>query len=154
VSPPAGSDLAGFYLETSFLFGSNLSKTNLHGASLSGANFYAANLSGATLLTAILSGANLSGASHAIVVAGYDDNKRIKNTLCDEETTGAFLIRNSWGTGWGENGYGWFPYEYILKGVTVDWWTIIKELWINLGQFEEGGSNISGPLPPNDWNHK
>jgi C1A family cysteine protease len=75
---------------------------------------------------------------HAILVAGYDDNKRIKNSLCDNETTGAFLIRNSWGTAWGENGYGWFPYEYILKGIALDWWTIIKEKWVDSGQFGEG----------------
>jgi C1A family cysteine protease len=72
---------------------------------------------------------------HAIVVAGYDDNKLIKNALCDKETKGAFLIRNSWGTGFGEKGYGWFPYEYILKGIAVDWWTIIKEEWVDSGQF-------------------
>ena len=34
---------------------------------------------------------------HCVTVCGYDDLK-------------GFLIRNSWGTDWGENGYTWFPY--------------------------------------------
>src|SRR3989304_5189432 len=39
---------------------------------------------------------------HAIVAVGYDDNMKIKNTNPGSaETTGALLIRNSWGTGWG-----------------------------------------------------
>jgi C1A family cysteine protease len=75
---------------------------------------------------------------HAIVIAGYDDNKKIRNTTCDEETTGAFLIRNSWGTGWGENGYGWFPYEYVLRGAALDFWTVISQEWVNTEQFSEG----------------
>ena len=75
---------------------------------------------------------------HAIVIAGFDDNKRIRNTLCDQETTGAFLIRNSWGTGWGENGYGWFPYEYVLSGIALDFWTVMSQEWINTGQFSKG----------------
>ncbi|MCW9097878.1 MAG: hypothetical protein OQJ93_10855, partial [Ignavibacteriaceae bacterium] len=50
---------------------------------------------------------------HAIDAVGYDDNMKIKNTnLGGIETTGALLIRNSWGTGWGSSGYGWLPYEY------------------------------------------
>ena len=40
---------------------------------------------------------------HAVVAAGYDDEKRIRNTNIGGITTkGALLIRNSWGTGWGE----------------------------------------------------
>lgn len=74
---------------------------------------------------------------HAIVIAGYDDNKKIKNDICDEQTTGAFLIRNSWGTDWGENGYGWFPYEYVLRGVALDFWTVLKNEWVETGQFGE-----------------
>jgi C1A family cysteine protease len=73
---------------------------------------------------------------HAIITAGYDDNMKIKNTAAGaKETTGAFLIRNSWGTGWGDAGYGWLPYEYVLKGLAVDWWTLIEAEWVDSGQF-------------------
>lgn len=66
---------------------------------------------------------------HAIVAVGYDDNKKIKNTVCGEETTGAFLIRNSWGTKWGDGGYGWLPYEYVLNGLALDFWSILSMKW-------------------------
>jgi C1A family cysteine protease len=72
---------------------------------------------------------------HAIDAVGYDDNMKIKNTNCNLVTTGAFLIRNSWGTGWGAAGYGWLPYDYVLKGLANDWWTLVKADWIDTGQF-------------------
>jgi C1A family cysteine protease len=72
---------------------------------------------------------------HAIDAVGYDDNMKIKNTNCNLETTGAFLIRNSWGTGWGAAGYGWLPYDYVLKGLANDWWTLVKADWIDTNQF-------------------
>jgi C1A family cysteine protease len=74
---------------------------------------------------------------HAIVVAGYDDKMKIKNTIAGaKETTGAFLIRNSWGTGWGDNGYGWLPYDYVLKGLADDWWSLLKNEWVDSGNFK------------------
>lgn len=74
---------------------------------------------------------------HAIVVAGYDDKMKIKNTAAGaKETTGAFLIRNSWGTGWGEKGYGWLPYDYVLKGLADDWWSLLKNEWVDSGNFK------------------
>ncbi len=74
---------------------------------------------------------------HAIVAVGYDDKMKIKNTeLCGVETTGALLIRNSWGTGWGDAGYGWLPYEYVLKGLAEDFWSILKKEWVDTGVFK------------------
>ncbi len=73
---------------------------------------------------------------HAIVAVGYDDAMKIKNTATGAtETTGALLIRNSWGTTWGAAGYGWLPYEYVLKGLATDWWALLKQSWIDTGNF-------------------
>ncbi|TRT73705.1 MAG: cysteine protease [Microcystis sp. M_OC_Ca_00000000_S217Cul] len=73
---------------------------------------------------------------HAIDAVGYDDNLKIKNTNAGGiETTGALLIRNSWGTAWGSAGYGWLPYKYVLDGLATDWWSLIKSEWIDTGQF-------------------
>ncbi len=73
---------------------------------------------------------------HAIVTVGYDDNMKIKNTTPKSaETKGALLIRNSWGTLWGEAGYGWLPYDYVLQGLADDWWSLIKNEWIDTGEF-------------------
>ncbi len=72
---------------------------------------------------------------HGIVIVGYDDNKKIKNTVCNKTTKGAFLIRNSWGTGWGDHGYGWLPYEYVLHGYASDFWSMLSMEWVDTNQF-------------------
>ena len=72
---------------------------------------------------------------HAVVAVGYDDSVEIKNPKCEKTTRGALLIRNSWGKSWGDEGYGWLPYDYVLKGLAVDWWTLIKADWVATGEF-------------------
>jgi len=67
---------------------------------------------------------------HAIVAAGYDDNMPISPT-----EKGALLIRNSWGTSWGDHGYAWLSYKYVTKGVALDWWTLVTEAWVDTGNF-------------------
>lgn len=49
---------------------------------------------------------------HAVLFVGYDDTKRV------------FKFKNSWGKNWGDKGYGYLPYTYLLNGSLVDLWTI------------------------------
>lgn len=73
---------------------------------------------------------------HAVNAVGYDDSIKIRNANRGGiETTGALLIRNSWGTAWGSGGYGWLPYQYVLAGLATDWWSLLKNEWIDTGQF-------------------
>lgn len=72
---------------------------------------------------------------HAVMAVGYDDHKLITNTRNQEATTGALLIRNSWGKEWGEEGYGWIPYTYVVDGLAEDFWSILSMDWVDTQQF-------------------
>ena len=52
---------------------------------------------------------------HAILVMGYDDSIQ------------CFIVRNSWGTKWGDKGYFYMPYDYLLnRNLSDDFWVIQK----------------------------
>ena len=72
---------------------------------------------------------------HAVMAVGYDDEHKITNLKCNLSTKGALLIRNSWGKQWGDSGYGWLPYDYVLNGLALDFWSIIDMKWIDTGNF-------------------
>jgi C1A family cysteine protease len=74
---------------------------------------------------------------HAVVVVGYDDEK-VMTKLDGTSTTGALLVQNSWGKDWGERGFGWIAYEYVLRDRTRDFWTLIKTEWTETGMFQLG----------------
>jgi C1A family cysteine protease len=67
---------------------------------------------------------------HAIVAVGYDDAKAIG------KTKGALLIRNSWGTNWGVQGYGWLPYAYVESGLAVDFWSLVQADFVDTDLFK------------------
>ncbi len=50
---------------------------------------------------------------HAVVAVGYNDKQK------------RFIVRNSWGTGWGQKGYFTMPYAYLDdRKLSDDFWTI------------------------------
>jgi C1A family cysteine protease len=50
---------------------------------------------------------------HAVMAVGYDDDDRL------------FIVRNSWGSGWGDKGYFYMPYAYLLDdNLADDFWTV------------------------------
>lgn len=51
---------------------------------------------------------------HAMFVIGYDDN-------AEGTGIGAFRVINSWGAGWGEQGYGWLSYDFLSHYLTDSW---------------------------------
>ena len=50
---------------------------------------------------------------HAVVAVGYHNPSR------------RFVIRNSWGTGWGDHGYFYMPYELLINpDMADDFWVL------------------------------
>ncbi len=60
-------------------------------------------------------GTNNSG--HCVVIVGVDDNLN----------GGSYIIKNSWGTGWGDNGYGTIRYDQFAVSATHD---DLESLWV------------------------
>ena len=51
-----------------------------------------------------------ASANHAVVIVGWDDDFSKSNFSITPPGNGAFIIRNSWGASWGEDGYFYISY--------------------------------------------
>ena len=50
---------------------------------------------------------------HAVALVGFDDVRQV------------FIVRNSWGEGWGDRGYFYMPYTVVQdNNLTYDFWII------------------------------
>jgi len=49
---------------------------------------------------------------HAVIAVGYNDVKQ------------QLIVRNSWGTKWGDKGYFYMPYSYIKPTLASDFWVV------------------------------
>lgn len=65
----------------------------------------------------------------AVLAVGYDDRWL-------RGSRGALLVRSSWGSGWGEQGYGWLPYAYVEERLAADFFTLLHADWVNSGEFD------------------
>ena len=56
--------------------------------------------------------------NHAIVIVGWDDTYSIENfnESCKPNQNGAWIVRNSWGSDWGDDGYFYISYEDATLG--------------------------------------
>ncbi|MCG7984054.1 MAG: C1 family peptidase [Candidatus Thiodiazotropha lotti] len=72
---------------------------------------------------------------HAVTLVGYDDNKY----------GGAFKIINSWGTGWGDNGFFWLPYTMVGRVMSQ---ALVLTDGANTG--ENTDDDVDPVVPPTD----
>lgn len=84
-----------------------------------------------------LSSGGGGGGGHAITIVGYYEDSTYSGG-------GYFLIKNSWGTKWGDMGYGRVPYDYCSYG----WCVLLETLGVEYNGKTWDGSSVPPPPPP------
>lgn len=77
----------------------------------------------------------LCTAQAAVGVVEYFENRAFGKHLDGSRLFVYKTTRNSWGVGWGDKGYGWLPYEYVLNKLAVDFWSLLQMGWVDTKHF-------------------
>lgn len=65
---------------------------------------------------------------HAVCIVGYDDTISFGGDIL-----GGLIVRNSWGSGWGDHGYFYMPYTIAINpSIARDFWFIKKITFSNV----------------------
>jgi C1A family cysteine protease len=91
--------------------------------------------------------ARATHSGHSMCAVGYSDSENV------------FIVRNSWGTDWGDDGYCYIPYAYLMsdKFNDGDCWVFVpkvpidppKEVWSNdTTPVTNGGQGVDFPIQP------
>ncbi|HLJ47247.1 MAG TPA: lectin like domain-containing protein [Bryobacteraceae bacterium] len=84
----------------------------------------------------------LKSRDHAITLIGWDDNYDRNLFSNPPPGDGAFLMKNSWGTKWGDAGYFWLSYYDALAGYVASFAFYGEELtsnWSRIYQYDAQG---------------
>jgi C1A family cysteine protease len=72
---------------------------------------------------------------HAVLFVGYDDARQL------------LKLKNSWSEQWGDHGYGYLPYDYVLHGRADDFWQISDEQYysrlLRVTDIDPGASDLA-----------
>lgn len=60
-----------------------------------------------------------SGGGHAVTIVGWDDSWKTSNFTTVPDGPGAWIVKNSWGTDWGDGGYFYMSYYDKYFGSAV-----------------------------------
>jgi len=91
--------------------------------------------------------------AHAVAIVGWDDNYEAAKFRTAPPANGAFIVRNSWGSNWGDNGYFYVSYydaylgrftNAVVQGENVNNYQIVYQYdplgWISTwGFYQETG---------------
>lgn len=95
-------------------------------------------------------------ADHAITIVGWDDNYNKANFANEPKNNGAYIVLNSWGSEFGDNGYYYISYddayiEQYVRGINdIQEFSEEEKNYDNLYQHDELGETVSWYFAPDE----